>query len=251
VQGRVDDYLLRVDQVLARVGADMAERRVVGVKLRARIQELLAARGHGETLSAADADAVLAELGPPETHLNDAAPPEAGASEAAAGGAASRAAQAGPPKLSGLALLGAIWSLGFLLMVIVSAIPIEVEIGQAPPAWVQGVQFIVLPLGWSAPIGTTALGVVAIGRIQRSRGALYGLSLAVFDALLFPLLLLDAVVFWMCWEVARQFQDHLSAAVLKVISQALPTVACVLGDYFLAARVWLAVQEAGAKRRRR
>jgi len=45
-----------------------------------------------------------------------------------------------------------------------------------------------------APFGTTILGLVAIGKIRRSAGKLYGLPLAVFDALLFPLLLLDGLI---------------------------------------------------------
>ncbi len=49
-------------------------------------------------------------------------------------------------------------------------------------------------LGLTAPFGTTILGVVAIGQIKRSKGRLYGMPLAVFDALLFPLLLLDAII---------------------------------------------------------
>ncbi len=46
----------------------------------------------------------------------------------------------------------------------------------------------------AAPFGTTILGFVAIGQIRRSAGKLYGLHLAVFDALLFPLLLLDGLL---------------------------------------------------------
>jgi hypothetical protein len=53
-------------------------------------------------------------------------------------------------------------------------------------------------LGLTAPFGTTTLGLVAIAHIRRSAGRLYGMGLAVFDALLFPLLALDAVLlyFW-------------------------------------------------------
>ena len=43
------------------------------------------------------------------------------------------------------------------------------------------------------PVGTTVLGLVGISRIRRSRGQVIGLPLAVFDALLFPLLFLDFV----------------------------------------------------------
>ena len=52
-----------------------------------------------------------------------------------------------------------------------------------------------LPLGLSAPIGTTVLGSVAISNIRNSQGRLCGLPLALADALFFPLLVLDGVIF--------------------------------------------------------
>lgn len=51
--------------------------------------------------------------------------------------------------------------------------------------------------GLIVPFVTTLLGVVAIGQIRRSDGKLYGMPLALFDALCFPLLLLDAVLLWL------------------------------------------------------
>ena len=49
-------------------------------------------------------------------------------------------------------------------------------------------------IGLSALFGTTILGLVAISHIRHSAGRLYGMGLAVFDAVLFPLLLLDALL---------------------------------------------------------
>ena len=49
-------------------------------------------------------------------------------------------------------------------------------------------------LGLSAPFGTTILGIVAISRIRRSAGRIYGMGLALFDALLFPLIVLDGLI---------------------------------------------------------
>lgn len=46
-----------------------------------------------------------------------------------------------------------------------------------------------------APAGATILGLVSISQIRRSAGRLYGLGLAVFDAIVFPLLMLDAAIF--------------------------------------------------------
>ena len=53
--------------------------------------------------------------------------------------------------------------------------------------------FMLLP-GITAPFGATILGAVSISQIRHSAGRLYGLGLALFNALLFPLLLLDWVI---------------------------------------------------------
>jgi hypothetical protein len=53
-------------------------------------------------------------------------------------------------------------------------------------------------LGLTAPFGTTILGIVAIAHIRHAGGRLYGMGLALFDALLFPLLLLNALFLRMC-----------------------------------------------------
>jgi serine/threonine protein kinase len=45
-----------------------------------------------------------------------------------------------------------------------------------------------------APLATTILGWTAVLQIQRSVGSLRGLKLALFDGLLFPLLMLDAMI---------------------------------------------------------
>jgi hypothetical protein len=145
----------------------------------------------------------------------------------------------GPARLSIVALLGAIWAPFFFAMLILSAVQIAVQPGQAAPVWQQPVQLVLLPLGWAAPFATTVLGLLALGQIQRSNGATYGLSLALFDALFFPLLLVDALIFWVCWLLADATRDSLPPIVFR---QAVPTIICVLGDYFLVLRAWAAVQ---------
>ena len=260
VQGRVDDYLVRVDSALTRVGASPTERRTVGLSLRNQIMQKLTLRaaskaaGGGSTAPTLnDADAVLAELGPPEAHLKDAWGMEGGTGGAAMAGVAGSASPqaAGASKLSLTALIGAIWATLFPLMLGLSSIPIKVAGGQ-PPVWQTILQLITVPLGWSAPFATTVLGLMAIGRIQKSEGHLRGLSLALFDALLFPMLLLDFLVFWLCWHLTDQLvaQEAITPPIAKLINQALPTVAVVLGDYFIAVRAWVAVQPRRVRRRR-
>jgi len=57
------------------------------------------------------------------------------------------------------------------------------------------IMFPIVLLGLTAPIGTTILGIVAISHIRHSAGRLYGMGLALFDALLYPLLTLDIIIF--------------------------------------------------------
>src|SRR5439155_25067624 len=59
--------------------------------------------------------------------------------------------------------------------------------------WQLGLMFTLLPLGLAAPFGTTILGWISVTQIRRSGGRVYGLGLAVFDGLVFPLLALDFV----------------------------------------------------------
>jgi len=84
---------------------------------------------------------------------------------------------------------------------------------------------ILLPLGLlglSAPFGTTILGVVAISHIRNSAGMLYGMGLAVFDALVFPLLLFDSLFVHLCTSLSLTgmfgvFVSTLPALLLDVV----------------------------------
>lgn len=241
VQGRVDEYLLRLDSALTRRGASPAQRRSLGLETRAKIVQKLTARAPATLrpndvlhLPSADIDAVLAEVGTPEKHALEFVP-------------AHKIIQryTGPKSLSKAALLGALWAPLFALMFILSGIQLNILPGESPPWWYNGLQYSMLPLGWSAPLATTVLGLLAIGRIQKSNGRVYGMSLAVFDSLVFPLLLIDFIVFKICWQLNSQLLDQqaISEPVAKLITQIIPTVACVLGDYFLVARAWMAVQK--------
>jgi len=101
--------------------------------------------------------------------------------------------------MSRTALWGAIWAPLFFLFVIPFLWPDRIQLGpgRAPPvaaSFAPLLILIVLPLGVSAPFGSTILGWVALYQIRHSRGRLYGLGLAVADALLYPLLALDALI---------------------------------------------------------
>ena len=114
-------------------------------------------------------------------------------------------------RLSRTALAGAIWApmllvgiIPFLLMFSVKSVAVSPGMNAAPgPGWFGIILMIIsLPLvllAVTAPVGTTICGCVALGQIRRSAGRLYGLGLALFDALVFPLLALDVVAVGLWW----------------------------------------------------
>jgi hypothetical protein len=87
-----------------------------------------------------------------------------------------------------------------------------------------------LLLGLTAPFGTTILGLVAISQIRHSGGRLYGIGLALADALLFPLLALDGLLMLICILAAGQVSHSMALGI------ALGVLAAVAAD---VAIVWL------------
>ena len=113
------------------------------------------------------------------------------------------------PRLSRLAVAAAI-SAPFALFMAAAyliAIPVQTQPGDQPPgpAWWQWLMiFTILPLGITSPSGTTILGGVAMTQIRHSAGRLYGLGLALFDALLFPIVVIDLVIWYGIAVVIRE-----------------------------------------------
>ena len=154
------------------------------------------------------------------------------------------------PHFSRTAIVGAAWAplffIAFLGMFTAHAVPGGEYHG---PAWWQyALLFTLLPMGITAPFGTTILGWVAVYQIRHSAGRLYGMWLAVFDGLLFPLLALDTGVMW-CWarlgeaywrswferEPSLAWADYVTAMV------ALGIAGILILDFFIVRRVWRAV----------
>ena len=75
----------------------------------------------------------------------------------------------------------------------------------------------------TAPIGVTICGIVAVSKIRHSGGRLYGIALAMFDALFFPLLALEVL---------------LALAILALV-RALWGNGDLLLDYKLVSMIWL------------
>jgi len=253
---RVDTYLDAIDRALASAGVPRDERVSIADDVEAQVLEMLAAAGVTEP-SAADVEAVLAKLDPPEAYAQESAAPPPPAPPA----------PPVRPHLSRAALVGALWGATFLVplaalvmpyfglvsahdarreaeMAAAQAARLQAEsdahgttadpLGEGPAeegtlpsaavsapsdsgpsetrvkaAGVAGVIVVVLLiplflLGFTAPLGTTVLGIVAIYHIRRAAGRLYGLGLALADALVFPLLLLDALMLAPCAVLAAR-----------------------------------------------
>jgi serine/threonine protein kinase len=93
-------------------------------------------------------------------------------------------------------------------------------------------------VGMPAPFGTTILGWVAVSQIRRSAGKLYGMWLAVFDGLFFPLLLLDGIIVDALTKAFQLFHIAPSSLIFWGVS--------ALIDFFIVRAVWRAVNKAGA-----
>ena len=227
----VEDYLERVDRALAQRSSDDQQRRHVVEELRAQITEMLTARS-SEALSTADVQAVLSQLDPPEAYASEVPPP------------VDDAASDLPQRLPRSAVLGAIlvplpFAAAFLFFT-------QYQVRQTtPPASVLPVAFRFIP--WTvlvfaalSPLATTVLGVQAIGEIRRSRGRLYGLTLALFDALLYPLIAADVLISILCTFVcfAIYRANWLSEDSSKAWAVIASVVFCVAADFWIARLSW-------------
>ena len=92
------------------------------------------------------------------------------------------------------ALIGVSW-IPLILVMLAGMLSVRIEgAGLTCPWWQTLLITPLAALSVSAPFGTTILGWFGVAQIRRSEGRLYGLKLAVFDGLLFPLLALDAMI---------------------------------------------------------
>ena len=199
-RARVDTYLDAIEKTLERAGRPRDERRGVADDVEAQILEMLADRA-GFAPTVADVEAVLSDLDPPEAYAEG----ECAASDGVpAGGDGAREAGAGrsarPPaprgrRLSRAAIVGVCCAPAVTLLIPPVVVLVLPALSYTEPWGIPWVGVLVLAplglIGLSAPFGTTILGLVAVSHIRHSGGRLYGMGLAVFDTLLFPLLLLD------------------------------------------------------------
>ena len=102
-------------------------------------------------------------------------------------------------------------------------------------------------LGALCLLTSTILGCVAVSQIRRSEGELHGMWLAVFDGLLFPLLLLDGAIaaFILNLGLALSLLWRNNDAPLNSLSIVLACILLAAVDYLIIRRVWPAVNQSG------
>jgi serine/threonine protein kinase len=119
----------------------------------------------------------------------------------------------GAARLSRTATVGVCWTLLAILLIALTLMVVGYPAREVQPAWSPWLGWLKIALAlvaFTAPFGTTLLGWIAVVQIRRPAGELYGLGLAVFDGLLFPLLALDALLGWLMVGCARLFVDFYS-----------------------------------------
>jgi tRNA A-37 threonylcarbamoyl transferase component Bud32 len=146
-------------------------------------------------------------------------------------------------RFSRAAIVGACWASLVLLLIpfaIMYLTPIRVVRSAQPQTGIgPGITLVGLVmglpslLGLTAPFGTTILGIAAITHIRHSLGRLYGMGLALFDALLFPLLALNIAIL----TVFLLAGMGISEAIILTL------IICGLLDFFLIRWAWRKANE--------
>jgi tRNA A-37 threonylcarbamoyl transferase component Bud32 len=119
-------------------------------------------------------------------------------------GSAGTGAGESPPSAARFSRLAIIGAFGPLLFLAVGGLAAFVRIPIPATAWWQPLlQWSVWLTAIALALTTTVVGWTAVSQIRRSAGRVYGLGLAVFDGLVFPLLALDGMIFW-AWNLIFQ-----------------------------------------------
>jgi hypothetical protein len=154
------------------------------------------------------------------------------------------------PHFSRTAIIGASWvgvaSLAVLVLRNIFGEPAKAWMSMSQIAKVGFVFADTVALaGCLAPFITTILGWIAVSQIRRSSGKLYGLGLALFDGLFFPLLALDyAIAFFInsagiAFHLWTQEYDEVSNAWLTILS----IITWVIVDFIIIRWCWRVVNQ--------
>jgi predicted Ser/Thr protein kinase len=147
----------------------------------------------------------------------------------------------GQRKFSRAAIVGACWAplSIFTIVPLIMLIWLVPESSPADASVSPGILLILLLplfvlLGVPPLFGTTILGIVSITHIRHSSGRLYGMGLALFDTLLFPLILLNIVIILI--TASNIIQSPLGHAGQYALPIAV--LACPVLDFFIIRWAW-------------
>jgi len=154
-----------------------------------------------------------------------------------------------PPRFSRTAIVGACWAPFVFTLLVLLANKVSTPGYQGSAWWEQLLAIMLGGLGVTAPFGSTILGWIAVAQIRRSAGKLYGLGLAVFDGLLFPLLALDVAIWLTVGNIwghnPPQYGTWLGKFLVEhdYLPLLLLPVLCAVVDWFIIRAVWRAVNK--------
>lgn len=161
------------------------------------------------------------------------------------------------PRYCTTAVVGAVCVVVFvcaMAFVITALMVVRVQVAAGspppqPPLWAGFLKvFIVagvLPTSLVSPILATILGWIAVGKIRRSNGQLYGLGLAVFDGLFMPLLALDGLLAWLLIIIVEAIGGHYHPGHFQLLwDRMIPLILliCAVVDACVIGWVWRKVK---------
>ena len=104
-------------------------------------------------------------------------------------------------RISRLAISGVLL-LPFGLLLLLFIIPSSNDpANYSPSQWPAALRYLLLALGSIAPIASTILGYLSIAQIRKSKGSIFGMRLAVFLGLFYPIILLSLILFILGWTL--------------------------------------------------
>jgi Protein kinase domain len=158
------------------------------------------------------------------------------------------------PRLSRMALIGAIWA-GFGLLAVVSAVlftTLDESLAAGRPMQGRGlrwtpityIMFWLIFVGAGAPIGTTILGAISMNKIKKPGGKLYGLPLAFADTIFFPMLLLHgAMAVLLGLLIVTIMKLARVNASLGMAEMGLVAMLPLIADFFIVRALWRKTSE--------
>lgn len=185
---RIDQYLTAVASHLSSLSED--EKEEILNSVRAHIDNELQIRSQNQpTLE--DVEEVLLDMDPPASYMGSTSPLSADKSQ--------------DRRISRLAIIGALL-LPVLFLILIFVTLNSSTIFTSPSNWQILLRFTILLTAVIASFASIALGFTSISQIRNSNGSIYGLPLAVFVSLFYPIIVLDVILIIIGWTLLGDIQ---------------------------------------------